>query len=497
MKIDIKHIRCVFCGHSPLNIYVDLPTCSHCGHEFPTFHGINFLGSYNTDDTLGLIEITSKLGWAEQKVSKRRESIEAVETKFSEQFSETDIYDINRAASKNHIVGSNKMGKSRRLRQWATFELLAKKLMFNNSLCLDIGAGSGSDSMRLIKRGAEVVCLDYNPMSIKLGSLVVDEAQWFGGNSEALPFVTNTFDFTMANAALHHMHDFIECINEMYRVTKPGGFILLISDPFAKSSLTVQEHEARELRVFDMHPMVLNGVNEGLLPIDEYLEIVEKLDQNATILTMKIHDDSEISNTPTYWTPNQETVEYLETRSGNISSLIEVGSRDLQAPIKDVGEIPTKEFLQCVGNPTEAINFLLPYLPIDFFDTFPFKAPSKFLLMNGWHASQDFNSYWRAGYNRVRLFLTKDYLIDVSNILVKIINPQKSITTKMYAMINSVIFTRFTIENGEYSTLSLGFINSMLDKNVIEIGIADTEENKGAIFKPYDIKKCFAVLVER
>ena len=90
-------------------------------------------------------------------------------------------------------------------------------------------------------------------------------AQWFGGNSTCLPFSDGTFDISVANAALHHMNDVTAAISEMIRVTKPGGQILLVSDPFMKSVRNPDERVKAELAIFDRHPMVLNrGIAFGI-----------------------------------------------------------------------------------------------------------------------------------------------------------------------------------------------------------------------------------------
>ena len=117
--------------------------------------------------------------------------------------------------------------------------------------------------------------------------------------------------------------------------------------------------------------------------------------------------------------------------------------------------------------------------------------------MNASHTTQDYNNDWRIRYNRVRLSFTKEYLLKVKTILIKIYHSQETNTTNMYAMMNGTTFSRFTVVKEAPSILPLESTIDILDKNVIEIGIADEDENKGAIFKPYDLKKCFSVLVER
>ncbi len=492
MKINIENIRCVFCGHHSLDIYKKPLKCIKCGHEYPSYKGIKFLGSYNDDDTLGLMEITSKIS-APIEPMKVRKNIEESEKTFNDKFESTYIQK-KANVKKNVVPGSTEMAQQVRLREWAGFELLTKDVNFNNKLCLDIGAGLGSDSVRLINRGAKLVCLDYNPTSILSGSQIVPEAQWLGGNSDCLPFTSNTFDYTIANAALHHMNEQLASVKEMYRVTKPGGCVFLISDPFSKRVANHEEHEQEELRIFDNHPMVMNGVNEGVIPFNKYIEPLEMLDPYATILTMKIHENSEISDIPTYWKINSKSKSYLESRAGNISSLINVSDIEIPETIKCSEEIPTKLLFQYIGNPTESINFLLPHIPEKYFNNFPFMNSSKFLLMNGWNVKQDFNSDWRKGFNRVRLFLTRSF-VESKKILIRSDEAGSMDDIDMYISINSEHISQFSVKKENQHTIFLNSLNTLKEKNVIEIGIADKNENKGAIWTPYNLDKSFLISI--
>ena len=496
MHLRIDQVRCVFCGTSSLDIYQADVECKECGHSFPSYQGVKFIGSYNTEDTLGLLEITSKIRMGNNPDADRK-NVEDSEQKLHEKFQEVYVGKvISNSESKGHAVGSVKMAQASRLIEWSAFELLSEGIDFEGKLCLDMGAGLGSDSVRLINRGAKVVCMDYNPVSIVRGAQIVPEAQWLGGNSDCLPFVSDTFDCTVANAALHHMHDRHASVQEMCRVTKPGGYVFIVSDPFMKSVESKADHELAELKVFDRHPMVLNGINEGIIPFNDYIEPIERLAPSTKMLTMRIHGNNKTyTEVPSYWTLDQAKKE-LSGRSGNISSLISVAPNHLEAPKKSEEEISTSLLFESIGDPRKSMDFLAPHVDVKYFDNFPFQQSSKFLLMNGWHFEQDLDSDWRTGYNRTRLFLTRSYLSKMDKILVRANKLNTVEDLRVYLYLNARLVDRFSIAAGSSHTVPIdSLVDSLADRNVLEFGIADANENKGAIWSPYSVEKRFDVAI--
>lgn len=485
MQLPRQQLRCIFCGENNLSECSDRTACQSCGHHYPKFNEVTFLGSYRSEDALGLMEVTSKISTnvnPEAMRANREKSERELKRQFEEQFGDPNV------KYQQDELGSQAMAMSVRLREWGAFELLAKEIDFQGKLCFDNGAGLGSDSLRLIDRGADVVCLDFNPISVENGMRVVPEADWICGNSEYLPFVDNTFDVSVANAALHHMHDLQTSVREMIRVTKPGGYILLISDPFMESVGTRAEKTAVELNVFDRHPMVLGGVNESFVPINFYLqELAEQAD--VVLLTMRIHNDPEFGNGPKYWNLSNETISHLGAKRGNLSSRFVVSNNSSAAEVCKKEEIPTRDFFETIGNPQQSVNFLLPYLSDDLFDTFPYQSREKFNLLNGWRANQDYDSPWREGYSRARLFLTRER---VKNLALEVRNANADKSCELYWSLNGAKMG--TLNPGQNPALIQFNSQSKLnDRNVVEIGIAGKTENKGAIWGQFNDSNSFLV----
>ena len=487
-KLPYSRLRCVYCGESQIRDAENSTSCAACNHAYPKFRDVVFLGSFQQADVLGLIEVTSKIS-SNINPEAMRANRRKAEAELREQFELQ--YERAAASSQQHATGTREMAISVRLREWGSLELLSKEIDFEGKLCFDNGAGLGGDSQRLLDRGAEVVCLDFNPVSVHNGQQIVPEADWICGNSEYLPFVDNTFDISVANAALHHMHDIRASVREMLRVTKPGGYVLLISDPFMEAIEGTSQKVDAELRVFDKHPMVLGGVNENLIPFNIYCE--ELLDQTeATLLTMKIHNDEELADQPVFWQLDEQNRQRLARKRGNISSRIRVGDSNPDATVKESEEIPTAEFFETIGNPQRSMSFLLPYLPQECFDTFPFESGSKFNLLNGWRACQDYESLWREGYNRARLFLSEHELQEAE---FELRRPAEAASgqTEVYWSVNGQRQGSVLLTDQAPARIGISHDNPFQDRNLLEFGIADKMENKGVVWGAFEESNSFLV----
>lgn len=93
---------------------------------------------------------------------------------------------------------------------------------------LDVGCGpSGFWARRLDRIGAVYSGIDISDKSVALGReavrpLGLAEAIRVG-NAEALPFHDNAFDAVVSEGVIHHTPNTQACIDEIYRVLKPGG----------------------------------------------------------------------------------------------------------------------------------------------------------------------------------------------------------------------------------------------------------------------------------
>ena len=99
---------------------------------------------------------------------------------------------------------------------------------FSNLKTLEIGVGLGSDHLLLAKAGAILSGIDLTERAI---NHTKRRFELFGFNhnlsvsdAENLPFKENEFDAIYSWGVIHHSADTQNCLDEIYRVLKPGGF---------------------------------------------------------------------------------------------------------------------------------------------------------------------------------------------------------------------------------------------------------------------------------
>lgn len=99
----------------------------------------------------------------------------------------------------------------------------------------------------MAKRGFDVVGIDHSPNAVHDSRKDAKKERFKGtfearlANAENLPFGDNEFDAVFAYHSMHHMDNVEKVIDEMFRVCKKGGFIL-ISDLHGRGRKTY-EHE--------------------------------------------------------------------------------------------------------------------------------------------------------------------------------------------------------------------------------------------------------------
>jgi ubiquinone/menaquinone biosynthesis C-methylase UbiE len=96
---------------------------------------------------------------------------------------------------------------------------------------LDIGGGTGASTERFATGCAEVVVLEPDRRKVAEGRRLRPAIRFVEGHAEKIPFPDATFDRVTSVVAFHHMENQREALEEMRRVLKHSGQIVLFELP--------------------------------------------------------------------------------------------------------------------------------------------------------------------------------------------------------------------------------------------------------------------------
>lgn len=100
-----------------------------------------------------------------------------------------------------------------------------------NKVILEVGAGTGRDSVYLADLGALVYALDYSYQSLKLvKTLYPDRCDMplpVAGNAFELPFPSNSVDLIFHQGFIEHFRNPEILLQEQWRVLKSGGYVIV------------------------------------------------------------------------------------------------------------------------------------------------------------------------------------------------------------------------------------------------------------------------------
>lgn len=96
---------------------------------------------------------------------------------------------------------------------------------------LEVGCGTGLYSLKITWLGAHLTGIDIAPNMLDQAKAKFQanhlEADFQIMNARSLSFADNSFDRVFSMAAFEFIEDIQAAYNEMYRVTKPGGIIVI------------------------------------------------------------------------------------------------------------------------------------------------------------------------------------------------------------------------------------------------------------------------------
>ena len=118
------------------------------------------------------------------------------------------------------------------------FENVISPCWWNEAYILEVGSGLGQNSHQIAERGAKkVVGIEYSAKKVNWSKSYflenkIKNLDLIQGDAENLDFPDNEFDFVFSISVLEHVKNPKKALQEMYRVLKPGGKLLLGIDYF-------------------------------------------------------------------------------------------------------------------------------------------------------------------------------------------------------------------------------------------------------------------------
>ena len=412
--VDLEDCQCVRCrapvllvaDPDPDTIIRSAIKCSICDAEYDLIWGVPFLGAYDREDITGLIEIAANARadnlYPDGPTIRRLECLLRAyhEAPDRRAFVEGEPDEFVRAP-----------WFSNRYDEWLHFTELTKDLSFSGLSVLDVGAGTGFDTHRLVVAGAQVTTLEYNPMLCRNGNKAVPEARWIGGLAHVLPFASGTFDAVCCNAALHHMRDVSAALEEMLRVLKPGGWLVTTGDSYRSRNSSIDT----EFKVFNRHPAVLLGINESLPSFTAFETVLIRHRPSLDIRLLtgvlyraplrglgRLYDIAGLHQ----WDFDKDR-KMLGDASGNLGIRCRL--------LRSTGSAPTRQHevaiaagdyaVTLVDYPS-AIQRLAALIPTDHVDReFPGTEQTKLELLNGWQSPDGSDA--RTAFKRARWYLRR------------------------------------------------------------------------------------------
>jgi ubiquinone/menaquinone biosynthesis C-methylase UbiE len=103
---------------------------------------------------------------------------------------------------------------------------------FAGQRVLDVGCGNGYVLSRYAMHGARVCGVDLTHAAVGLSrkrfAWMRLPGRFLQGSAEQLPFPDATFDCVCSMGVLHHTPDTVKAVDEVFRVLKPGGRLIVM-----------------------------------------------------------------------------------------------------------------------------------------------------------------------------------------------------------------------------------------------------------------------------
>ncbi|MDI3326543.1 class I SAM-dependent methyltransferase [Pontibacterium granulatum] len=162
-------------------------------------------------------------------------------------------------------------------------------------LILDAGCGSGIFTQPIAENGAQITGIDISQPMLERAQKRLPRHEFLAADICDLPFVDESFDKTVSITALEFIEDGEQAIAELFRVTKPGGLVVVATlnrlSPWAtrRKDRAKQDSESvfnhaffrRPQELLDMAPMRGEAFTAVHFAKDDDPEVARKIEEQG------------------------------------------------------------------------------------------------------------------------------------------------------------------------------------------------------------------------
>ncbi len=150
---------------------------------------------------------------------------------------------------------------------------------------LDLGCGTGNDTLYLTEKGYSVIACDYAKEALECIKKYIPTAQpMYVDIAKKLPFKNSEFQIIIADLSLHYFdHETtIEIMKEIKRILKTGGYLLA-----RVNSINDVNHGAGRGKKIETNFYYVEGYNKrffNLNDVNKYFSIIGKIEAKETTM---------------------------------------------------------------------------------------------------------------------------------------------------------------------------------------------------------------------
>lgn len=150
---------------------------------------------------------------------------------------------------------------------------------------LDLGAGQGAMSLKLLQQGFHVEACDFFPENFRLKEITCKKADV----TQHLPYDNQSFDIVVAVEVTEHVVDHLQFFKEVFRILKPGGHFFVTTPNILSLKSRFRFLSAGFFYSFDpLDPHRCDGLQHvASRTADQY----DYIGQSAGFAPMKIYTD--------------------------------------------------------------------------------------------------------------------------------------------------------------------------------------------------------------